>query len=143
MFGYAESSRKPHEFSKENELAHYSRIVQLKYGKFYQVGDKLDNPSGPALSVDWDSPYPIQKNPRVRDYGDSDLYETAIAFNQSYAQFLALLTKAYNGQPQLLLDALPQMFDMRQQITQLNHTRIPGKRDVNAAPTFEIENLSA
>jgi hypothetical protein len=130
-------------YDKEDELAHYYRFDQLRLGKYYQAGDLPGKPSGPPLTVDWDAAYPIEKNPRVKDYGDSELYAAAIAFNQSYAKFLALLTKAFNGQPQLLLDAVPQMFRLREKITQLIHNPVPGKEGVNAAPTFELAALSA
>jgi hypothetical protein len=128
-------------YDKEHELAHYYRFDQLKRGRYYQPGDQPHEPSGPTLTVDWDAAYPIEKNPRVKDYGDAELYAAAIAFNRSYAQFLALLTKAFNGQPQLLLDAVPQMFRLREKITQLIHNPIPGKPGVHAAPTFELAAL--
>lgn len=77
----------------------------------------------------------------MQEYGNGELYQAALAFNQSYAQFLALLTKTFNGQPQLLLEAVPQMFRLRERITQLIHNPIPGKEGVNAAPTFEVAAL--
>lgn len=128
-------------YDNEHELAHYYRFEQLKLGKYYQPGDQPGEPSGPTLTVDWAATYPIAKNPRVKDYGNSELYAAAIAFNQSYAKFLALLTQAFNGQPQLLLEAVPQMFRLRDKITQLIHNPVPGKEDVNAAPTFELATL--
>jgi Ferritin-like len=128
-------------YDKEHELAHYYRFDQLRLGKYYQAGDQPGEPNGPALTVDWDATYPIEKNPRMKDYGDSELYAAAMAFNQSYAQFLALLTKAFKGEPQLLLDAVPQMFRLREKITQLIHNPIPRKKGVHAAPTFELAAL--
>lgn len=128
-------------YDKEHELAHYYRFDQLRLGQYYQPGDKPGAPSGPALKVDWDATYPILKNPRVKEYGEGELYAAATAFNQSYAQFLALLTQAYNGKPQLLLDAVPQMFRLRDKITQLIRNPLPGKPGVNAAPTFEVAEL--
>ncbi len=125
-------------YDEEGELAHYYRYDQLKRGRYYQPGDAPHRPSGPALTVDWDATYQIKRNPRIKDYGDTELRAAAIAFNQSYAQFLALLTKAYNGQPHLLLDAVPQMFGLREKIAQLMRNPIPGKEGVNAAPTFEV-----
>lgn len=130
-------------YDTEHELAHYYRFDQLRLGRYYQPGDQPGAPSGPELTVDWDATYPIQKNPRVEEYGNGELYQAAIAFNQSYAQFLALLTKTFNGQPQLLLEAVPQMFRLRERITQLIHNPIPGKEGVNAAPTFEVAALPA
>jgi hypothetical protein len=125
-------------YDDEGELAHYYRYDQLLRGRYYQPGDAPHKPTGPALQVDWDAAYPIKQNPRLRDYGHGELHTAAVAFNQSYAQFLALLTRAYNGQPQLLLDAVPQMFGLREKMMQLIRNPIPGKEGVNAAPTFEV-----
>lgn len=129
-------------YNKEHELAHYYRFEQLKLGRYYQPGDRAGDPSGPPLNVDWDAVYPIETNPRIKDYDDPELYQAAVSFNQSYAQFLATLTKAFNGEPHLLLDAVPQMFRLREKITRLIHNPIPGKRGVNAAPTFELAALA-
>jgi hypothetical protein len=128
-------------YDTEHELAHYYRFDQLRLGRYYQPGDQPNEPSGPTLTVDWDATYPIEKNARVEEYGHGELYNAAIAFNRSYATFLALLTQAFNGQPPLLLDAVPQMFRLREKITQLIHNPLPGKEGVNAAPTFEVDAL--
>jgi hypothetical protein len=128
-------------YDNEHELAHYYRFDQLRLGQYYQPGDQPGKPSGPTLTVDWDATYPIEKNPRLKDYGSSELYDAAVAFNQAYAKFLALLTTAFNGEPQLLLDAVPYMFRLREKMTQLIHNPVPGKEGVNAAPTFELASL--
>ncbi|MGD0800812.1 MAG: ferritin-like protein, partial [Terracidiphilus sp.] len=128
-------------YNTENELAHYFRFQQLQLGKYYQAGDKPDAPTGPPVNVDWDAVYPMKTNARLADYaGSSELHDAAVAFNQGYAEFLALLTAAYNGNPKLLLDAVPKMFTLRNKINQLIHNPIPGLDGVNAAPTFEISN---
>jgi hypothetical protein len=131
-------------YNKEHELAHFYRFEQLKLGKYYQAGDKPGAPTGPPVSVDWDAAYPIKTNARLEDYpSGSELHAAAVAFNQSYADFLAMLTAAYNGKPSLLLEAVPQMFRLRNSINQLIHNPIPGKSGVNAAPTFEFDGVVA
>jgi hypothetical protein len=128
-------------YDKEGELAHYYRFLQLLNGQYYQPGDTATKPSGPALSVNWKAAYPVLKNPSVSHYGDGELHAAAVAFNQAYADFLALLTTAFNGQPQLLLEAVPQMFRLREKITQLIHNPVPDMPGVHAAPTFEVGTL--
>ena len=123
---------------RQGNLANYYRLEQLKYGRYYESGDRPHEPAGRALEVDWDACYPVETNPRAEDYRDSELYAAAADFNRSYAQFLALLTRAYSSDPQLLLDAIPQMFRLREKITRLIHTPVPGRSGVNAAPTFEL-----
>lgn len=134
------------------ELAHDYRFEQLKLGRYYKLPsdkhghpDKPGHPTGEVLRVDWDAAYPFKKNAKLSDYEQSqELYDAAVAFNQSYADFLALLTRAYNGEPNLLLtEAVPGMFALRNGILRLIHNPIPGLQSVNAAPTFEMANKTA
>lgn len=129
-------------YDKEHELAHYYRFDQLRLAQYYQPGDTPGNPSGPPLNVIWEASYPVQKNPRIAEYSDPDIHRAALAFNQSYADFLHTLTRAYSGQPQLLLDAVPQMFRLRDKMNQLIRVPLPDKPGTNAAPTFEVNELS-
>jgi hypothetical protein len=124
-------------YNKENELAHFYRFEQLKLGRYYVKGDTPGNPTGPELKVDWDAVYPFKVNPCLDDYPQpSELYDAAVAFNETYAEFLSMLTRAYNGEPKLLLEqAVPKMFDLRNLINQLIHNPIPPKDGVHAAPT--------
>ena len=126
-------------YDHEGELAHYYRFDELNKGRRYQKGDKAEEPTGPEFKVKWDAVYPFKKNARLADYPEgSDLRAAAVAFNKSYADFLALLTTAYNGKPELLLKAVPEMFVLRNKILQLIHHPIPGMEGVKAAPTFEL-----
>jgi Ferritin-like len=126
-------------YDTEHELAHYYRFEQLTLGRYYQDGDEPAKPTGPELHVDWDSAFPIKTDARLSDYpADSDVYEAAVEFNRSYADFLELLTRAYNGRPALLIDAVIEMFRVRDQMTRLMHNPIPGQTELNAAPTFEV-----
>lgn len=127
-------------YDHEGELAHYFRFNQLIEGRYYQKGDKPEiGPSGPVLSVDWQAVYPIKTNARLTDYPEgSELHAAAVKFNKSYAEFLAFLTRAFNGEPQLMLTAVPQMFNIRDKMTQLMRNPIPGMPGITAAPTFEM-----
>ena len=49
-----------------------------------------------------------------------------------------LLTRAYAGQPQLLIEAVGEMFRIKEMACRLMRNPIDGKGDLNAAPTFEI-----
>ncbi|MGH3829596.1 MAG: ferritin-like domain-containing protein [Pseudonocardiaceae bacterium] len=126
-------------YDHQRELAHYYRFEQLMLGKYYLAGDEPGQPTGPALSVDWDSSYPIKQDARLVDYpAGSELSAAAIAFNRAYAEFLGLVTKAFTGRPDLLIEAVTVMFRLRDLMTQLMHNPIPGLDGVNAAPTFEM-----
>ena len=127
----------------ENELAHYFRFQQLQLGRYYMLNDTIGNPTGPELTVDWNAVYPFAKNAKLDQYPkDSEVYAAAEEFNAQYAGFLAFLTRAYNGEPHLLLEAVPKMFRIRNLILQLIHNPFPGKENENAAPTFEIQPVA-
>ncbi len=128
-------------YDSAGELAHYYRFQQLKLGRYYQEGDDPGKPSGPELTVEWDSAYPVKKNARLKDYPPgSELYAAAKAFNVSYAGFLRQVTHAFTGKPGLLLDAVWEMFRIRDDMTRLIHNPIPGQPGVHAGPTFELDS---
>jgi hypothetical protein len=126
-------------YDADGELAHYYRFRQLQLGRYYQVGDHPDSPSGPPLSVTWDEVYKVKVNARLADYpAGSQLAGAARNFNADYGAFLDLLTKAFNGQPCLLQDAVWSMFRLRDGFNRLVRNPLPGSGGLHAAPTFEI-----
>lgn len=124
-------------FDYENEIAHYYRFQQLVLGRYYRPGDRPDHPSGGPVAVDWDAVFPTPVNPRVADYpAGSDLRAAAEDFNARYAEYLRLLTQAFNGEPEKLIDAVGSMFRFKEWTYQL--MRQPLGDGAHAAPTFEI-----
>ena len=131
-------------YDSQRELAHYYRFEQLLLGRYYLASDEPGQPTGPTLSVDWDSSYPIKQDAHLADYPvGSELSDAAVAFNHAYAEFLGLLTEAFTGRPDLMIEAGTVMFRLRNLMTQLVHNPIPGLDGVNAAPTFEMASLAA
>ena len=131
-------------YDNEGELAHYYRFKQLHHGRYYQEGDDPDDPTGPPLDVDWNAVYPVKTNASVDDYPQgSELHAAALEFNRHYADFLGLLTDAYGGRPELFIDAVAEMFRLRDGMTNLLRNPIPGADGVTAAPTFEMAAVSA
>jgi len=127
-------------YDNERELAHYFRFEELSLGRYYQPGDTSGNPTGPTFTVDWDGAYPIKPNLKLADIpAGSELYKAALSFNQQYAGFLKLLTDAFNGKPQLLLEAVPRMFEFRNLMGELIRNPLPGSGGLNAMPTFEVD----
>jgi hypothetical protein len=123
----------------DGELAHYYRFRQLQFGRYYEVGDDPDAPTGPPLSITWDDVYPVKVSARLTDYPlGSELTAAARKFNAEYATFLALLTRTFNGRPNLMQDAVGSMFRLRDEFTRLVRNPLPGSDGLNAAPTFEI-----
>jgi hypothetical protein len=125
-------------YDRKDELAHYYRFQQLRHERYYQKGDQPDQPTGPPLWVDWSTVYPVLKNAKLDNYPEgSELRKAARGFNETYAGFLRFLTKAFTGEPELLLEAVPEMFRLRDEMSRLIRNPIPGRPGVHAAPTFE------
>lgn len=126
-------------YDADGELAHYYRFRQLQLGRYYQVDDHPDSPSGPPLSVTWEDVYKVKVSARLADYPvGSELAGAARNFNADYGAFLGLLTEAFNGQPGLLQDAVWYMFRLRDGFNRLVRNPLPGSDGLHAAPTFEI-----
>lgn len=126
-------------YDREGELAHFYRFEQFKLGRYYQKDDEPGQPTGPELDVDWAAVYPTLVNPRLEDYpAGSQLRSAAADFNQSYGDFLAFLTRAFNGHPELLLEAVPEMFGIRDAFARLVKNPVPGRDGTHGAPTFEM-----
>ncbi|MFD0200675.1 MULTISPECIES: ferritin-like domain-containing protein [Saccharothrix] len=126
-------------YDSEDEIAHYYRFQQLEKGQYYQKGDKPNKPSGPKLNVDWQAVYPVKQNIKLVDLErDPDIRAAAMEFNQSYATFLANVNLAYNGQPDLLLKAVWEMFRIRDTMNLLIRNPLTGHPGKNAGPTFEL-----
>lgn len=126
-------------YDADGELAHYYRFQQLQLGRYYQLGDDPDAPSGPPLGISWDDVYRVKVSARLADFpAGSELARVARDFNVEYGAFLALLTRAFNGQPGLLQEAVCDMFRLRDGFNRLVRNPLPGSDGLHAAPTFEI-----
>jgi hypothetical protein len=92
--------------------------------------------------VDWNAVYPVKTDVSIDDFPEgSELRAAAVAFNRRYAEFLAYLTRAYNGAPELLASAVVEMLRLRYAMQQLMRNPIPGQEGVNGGPTFEVARL--
>lgn len=130
-------------FGEEGELAHFYRFDQLTRERYYKPfdhkpHDEPNNPTGENLHIKWNKVYPIKPNIKLKDFQEgSDLHTAALSFNKRYAEFLGFLTRAFNGEPGLLLQAVDRMFAFRDLINGLIRNPLPGT-DWHAGPTFEV-----
>ncbi|WP_447002254.1 ferritin-like domain-containing protein [Saccharothrix isguenensis] len=126
-------------FDNQDEIAHYYRFQQLEKGRYYKKGDNPGEPSGPDLNVDWSAVYPVKPDIKLAHLaGDPELLAAAKEFNKSYATFLTGINLAYNGQPELLLKAVWEMFRIRDSMNRLIRNPLTGHPGANAGPTFEL-----
>ncbi|HAT50896.1 MAG: ferritin-like protein [Nitrospirae bacterium] len=143
--GYVDEDKPTGVFDQYGEIAHFYRFEQLRLGRYYVRGDKPGFPTGPAIEIDWDAVYLTVVDPKLADYPEgSELYQAALNFNIAYAQFLALLTEAYNGKRELMMRAaVPAMFDFRNLMNRLIRNPAPQQHGRHAAATFEIDATNA
>lgn len=97
-----------HYADTQYDLAHYFRFNEIAQGRRYQPGDTPDAPpSGEPFRVDYQSVYPIRRNPRSADYvPGSRLAALNDEFNRKYSVMLTQIAEAFNGTPHALYDAI-------------------------------------
>ena len=126
-----------HVHDEDGEIAHYYRFHQLVAGRRYRDGDAPHAPTGEPVEVDWTAVFPLRSNPRQAELPEGDVRRTAEAFDRAYAEFLALLTRAFSGAPHLFPEAVGGMFHVKDLFGRL--VRMPIDGGEHAAPCFEID----
>ena len=122
-------------YDEEDELSHYYRLEQIALGRYYQPGDSAGHPSGPTFDVEWDAVYPIPTDARLTTFPDDPILLADIhAFAHAYWAFLVHLTTALSGRPDLLDDAVGEMYDLKKRMIALFQTVLPD--GAAAAPAF-------
>jgi hypothetical protein len=114
-------------FGQEAEVAHYYRFNEILLGRFYQRGDTPSSgPSGPLLPRSWSAAYNMLPNPKAQKYAEgTEIRAELDRFNRLYTELLALLNGAYNGNPNLMLAAVPFMYKLKYSAVNLMRTPSP------------------
>ena len=127
-------------FGQVDELAHFFRFNEIRAGRRYQATDTPNGyPTGAALVVDWSARFPMSPNPKVKDYVDQpEIHRLMTEFNRAYTALLFVLNNAFNGQPDVLVQAVPLMYDMKYRAQAL--MAIPSGRGdgTTVGPSFEF-----
>jgi ferritin-like protein len=124
-------------FDADDDLAHYYRFEQLKYGRSYQPGDGVGIPTGPPVEVDFDAAYPMLPNPRLDEFADPDLRAIVEQANRQWSLLLIQIDEAFDGSPAALIPAVHTMFRLRDAMLVLHANPMPGHIGYHAGPTFE------
>jgi hypothetical protein len=117
------------QFGQTDELAHYFRFNEIRAGRKYRASDTpRSGPTGNELPVSWNAAYPMRPNPKAREYaGLPEIQAKLVEANRSYTALLRILHQAFNGQPDLLLRAVPAMYQLKYQVQAL--MKIPSGHD--------------
>jgi hypothetical protein len=128
----------PHRVGRRDELAHYFRFRQIAIGYRYRDSDVANAPpTGPRLEVDWDAVLPMRDHPAVAELPPgSEVRALSQAFNRTYGELLRCLHRAFNGQPDELIAAVPLMYQLRYQAVALMRISC-GSDGRTAGPSFE------
>ncbi|HVA56870.1 MAG TPA: ferritin-like protein [Gemmatimonadaceae bacterium] len=126
-------------FGQVDELAHYFRFNEIRSGRRYVGSDSpASGPTGAELPIDWSARYPMRANPRASQYRrQPEVHRLMVEFNRRYTALLGTLHGAFNGKPQQLLEAAPQMYELKYRAQAL--MAIPtGRADGSTVgPSFE------
>lgn len=128
-------------FGEEVEYAHYFRFNEIMLERLYLPDDSPHHPpSGAPVQVNWDEVLNMQPNPKMKDYPEgSELWNKTYEFNRSYVTLLSSIHDACNGNPELLMKAIPIMYDLKYKAQDLMNTPIGNGK--TAGPSFEYVPL--
>jgi hypothetical protein len=126
-------------FGQRDELAHYFRFNELNTGRRYVATDTpASGPTGDELLLDWSAVHPMRPNPKASDYvTQPEIHALMMDFNRTYSGLLKVLHTAFNGRPDLLMNAVPAMYQLKYKAQAL--MKIPsGQPDGSTVgPSFE------
>lgn len=127
-------------FNEPGEVAHYYRFEQIRLRRFYQPGDTpAGGPTGATFAVDYgaDAVFDMIDNPAIALFGTGPVADRALACAQAYTKLLADLERSLNGVPEALVQAVVQMFTLKQAALDLLANPAPGHEPCRAGPCFE------
>jgi hypothetical protein len=113
-------------------------LDQILKAKRYKEGDRYDSgPTGETLKIEWDKVYPMRKNPTMKSCPPgSQLLEKTTACNRTYMSLLKLLQDATNGKPELLMQSVAIMYELKYRAIELMKIPMPCGNET-AGPSFE------
>lgn len=133
-------------FGEGIEYAHYFKFQEIACGRMYSANDTnfqmpvKSIPTGKHFDVSWSSVFNMKENPKMKDYENNPpLLEKAKGFNRTYVQLLNNINRAVSGNPELLIEGITVMYDLKYKALEL--LNIPLGNGECAGPTFEYVDL--
>lgn len=125
------------------EYAHYFRYKEIYYGRFYAVTDSAHResknkglPTGEKFEVDWSAVYNMKPNPKLKDHKKgTPVYDKLYDFNKTYSALLDNINEACNGNPEVLKEGIPLMYQLKYKAVELMN--IPLGDGYMLGPSFE------
>lgn len=126
-------------FGEGIEYAHYFRFNEIYHEQKYRPRDSpQEPPSGRPITVDWDAVYHMQENPKMAKLPKgSEIWQKSYNFNKTYMALLNNIHEACNGNPQLLMQGIALMYDLKYKALELMKIPIEEGSNITVGPSFE------
>ncbi len=122
--------------------SHYARFSEIRAGRYYQPDQLVGEvPAGDILPVDWRAVRPMTPDPAAEAYRGTGAYQPMAACNETYTALVDTIYRGFNGEPDLLGDAVARMYELKYQITALLSTPSPLAPGQTLGPAFEYLTL--
>lgn len=120
----------------------YARFAEIRAGRYYRPGQFAGEvPAGDILPVDWHAVQPMVPDPAARAYLGTWAYQPMMAFNAAWTALVDTIYRGLNGEPMLLREAVPGMYELKYQATSLLNLPSPAEPGRTLGPAFEYLTL--
>jgi hypothetical protein len=120
----------------------HARFTEIRAGRYYRPGQVAgDVPAGDSLPVDWHAVQPMAPDPAAHAYHGTWAYQPMMAFNAAYTALVDTIYRGFNGEPMLLREAVPGMYELKYQATSLLNLPSPAEPGRTLGPAFEYLSL--
>jgi hypothetical protein len=124
------------EIRREGEGA--PRFAEIRAGRYYRPDQPAgDVPAGDILAVDWDAVQPMAPDPAAHAHHGTWAYPPMMAFNAAWTALVDTVYRGFNGEPMLLREAVPGMYELKYQATSLLNLPSPAEPGRTLGPAFE------
>jgi hypothetical protein len=111
---------------------------EIRAGRYYRPDQLVgDVPAGDILPVDWRAVQPMVPDPAAQAYHGTWAYPPMMAFNAAYTALVDTIYRGFNGEPMLLREAVPGMYELKYQATSLLNLPSPVEPGRTLGPAFE------
>ncbi len=122
--------------------SHYARFKEIRAGRYYRPDQLVgEEPAGGILPVDWRAVSPMTPDPAAQAYRGTWAYQPMMAFNAAYTALVDTVYRGVNGEPALLCQAVPGMYELKYQANSLLNMPSPLDENKTLGPAFEYLTL--
>jgi hypothetical protein len=93
------------------------------------------------VPVDWHAVQPLAPDPAAPAYFGTWAYRPMMAFNAAYTALVDTIYRGFNGEPMLLREVVPGMYELKYQATSLLSLPSPAEPGRTLGPAFEYLTL--